>query len=88
MKLDDKKLLVTGGAGFIGSHIIDLLTKTNASEIIVYDNFQRGTRDNLEEALKDDRVSIYPHGGDITQEDLLNDAMQGSPGCSLAAAVL
>ena len=42
-----KRVLVIGGAGFLGSHIVDQLTDTPAGEIIVLDNFVRGTRENL-----------------------------------------
>ena len=69
--------MVIGGAGLIGSHLVDLLTKEDVAEILVYDNFARGTRENLEGALKDERVKIFAAGGDITQVDILNDAMKG-----------
>ncbi len=71
------RVMVIGGAGLIGSHLVDLLTKEDVAEILVYDNFARGTRENLEEALKDERVKIFAAGGDITQTDILNDAMKG-----------
>ena len=38
MKIDNKRFLVIGGAGLIGSHTIDLLLKENVKEIIVFDN--------------------------------------------------
>jgi len=87
MDINGKKLMVIGGAGLIGSHVVDQLTKTDAKEIIVYDNFCRGTRENLEEALKDPRVSIFPHGGDILQEDILEKAMEGVDGVFHLAAL-
>jgi UDP-glucose 4-epimerase len=71
------KILIIGGAGFIGSHVVDELTKEDVKEIIVYDNFCRGSMDNLEEALKDPRVRVYEIGGDILQTDILNSAMKG-----------
>lgn len=76
MDLKGAKVLVAGGAGFIGSHVVDLLTKEDVDEIIVYDNFTRGTVDNLEYALKDERVRIFDVGGDITQEDILDSAVK------------
>ena len=87
MELRDKKLLVIGGAGLIGSHLIDELTKTDAEEIVVYDNFSRGVRENLSDALKDTRVRIFETGGDITRTDVLNEAMKGVDGVFHLAAV-
>tara|TARA_R110001599_G_scaffold171353_1_gene362345 strand:- start:371611 stop:372582 length:972 start_codon:yes stop_codon:yes gene_type:complete len=77
MKLDGKKVLVIGGAGFIGSHIIDSLLETSVREILVFDNFSRGSLGNLENALSDSRCQIYSHGGDIRDLDVLDDAMRG-----------
>jgi UDP-glucose 4-epimerase len=82
-----KRFLVIGGAGFIGSHIVDQLLKTDAREIIIYDNFFRGTIDNIEEALQDKRTIIYPNGGDILHEDILNKAMEGIDGVFHLAAM-
>ena len=76
MELNGKKLMVIGGAGLIGSHTIDKLLKEDVKEIVVYDNFTRGREENLEEALKDPRVSIHDVGGDILQTDILNAAMK------------
>jgi len=85
--LSGKRILVIGGAGLIGSHILDELIKTDVKEIIVYDNFFRGTMDNIEDALRDKRVSIYPHGGDILHEDILDKAIEGADGIFLLAAM-
>ena len=71
-----KKILVIGGAGFIGSTIVDQLTQQDVAEVIVYDNFCRGTHKNLEASLKDPRVRIFDIGGDILQADLLAAAMK------------
>ena len=87
MELHGKKVLVIGGAGLIGSHIIDELIKTDVGEIVVYDNFFRGRRDNLREAVKDPRVSIFPHGGDILHSDVLQRAMEGVDGVVHLAAL-
>lgn len=87
MNINNKKILVIGGAGLIGSHLVDQLTKTDAREIVVYDNFCRGTKENLQEALKDPRVSIFPHGGDILQADILDRALEGVDGVFHLAAL-
>jgi len=70
-----KTILVIGGAGFIGSHVVDELLKEDVKEIIVYDNFARGVRSNLEDALADPRVRIYEVGGDILHTDVLSAAV-------------
>ncbi|MFH1453080.1 MAG: NAD-dependent epimerase/dehydratase family protein [Armatimonadota bacterium] len=71
------KVLVIGGAGFIGSHVVDELLKEDLKEIAVYDNFSRGSFDNVKEALKDPRVKIFELGGDILHTDILNEAVKG-----------
>jgi UDP-glucose 4-epimerase len=74
--LEGSKVLVIGGAGLIGSHLVDELTKENVREIVIYDDFCRGTKENLAVALKDPRVKVFEAGGDITQIDILNAAMK------------
>lgn len=76
MKLDDSRILVIGGAGFVGSHVVDQLTKEPVREIVVLDNFVRGTRHNLERATNDKRVQIVD--GSITDRELLRELMQGT----------
>ncbi len=74
MELDHTRILVIGGAGFVGSHIVDLLTQEPVSEIIVLDNFVRGTRRNLAGAQKDARLKIIE--GSITDRNTLNQVME------------
>jgi UDP-glucose 4-epimerase len=71
-----KNILVIGGAGFIGSHVVDRLLKLDVSKVTIYDNFVRGTADNIECALKDPRARVFDAGGDILQTDILNAAMK------------
>lgn len=71
------KVMVIGGAGFIGSHVVGELLKTEVDSVVVFDNFARGKMSNLEPYLNDPRCSIYPHGGDVRDIDLLDDAMRG-----------
>lgn len=77
MEIKGSKILVIGGAGFIGSFVVSELLKEDVAEVVVYDNFARGQRDYLTEQLKDKRCSIFPIGGDIREIDILNAAMEG-----------
>ena len=73
--LKDKSVLVIGGAGFIGSHVVLELLKEPFQTVLIYDNFVRGKDENIQKALKDPRCKIYEHGGDIRDVDILNDAV-------------
>ena len=73
--LKDKKVLVIGGGGFIGSHVVLELLKEPIDSVIIYDNFVRGKADNIVEAMKDPRCKVYEHGGDIRDTDILDDAI-------------
>ncbi|MFN8380548.1 MAG: NAD-dependent epimerase/dehydratase family protein [Anaerolineales bacterium] len=52
MKLTNKNVMVTGGAGFIGSHLADRISKENPANLIVVDSFFLGNEDNLIKARK------------------------------------
>ena len=87
MDLRGKKLVVVGGAGLIGSHTVDHLIKEDVKEIVIYDNMVRGSRENLQDALKDPRVKIHDVGGDILQTDILQAAFDGADGVFHFAAL-
>ncbi len=74
-----QRVLITGGAGLIGSHIADGIAKgwvdRNVSEIVVLDNFVRGRRDNLRSALEHARITIVE--GDIRDRPILAELMDG-----------
>ena len=70
-----KRILITGGAGLIGSHIAEFLGDEQPSEIVVLDNFVRGRRDNLEAAIAASRVTIVD--GDIRDRRLVQEVMTG-----------
>ena len=75
MNIKNSKILVIGGAGFIGSFVVSELLKSRVGKVIIYDNFARGLVDNVSESLTDPRCEIYPNGGDVRDLDTLNDAM-------------
>ena len=87
MNLNGKKLVVIGGAGLIGSHTVDSLLNEDVKEVLIYDNFFRGSRENLTDALRDPRVKIYDVGGDIMQTDILQSAFNGADGVFHLAAL-
>ncbi|MEW5975402.1 MAG: SDR family NAD(P)-dependent oxidoreductase [Acidobacteriota bacterium] len=70
-------VLVTGGAGTVGSHIVDALIEENPRKIIVVDNFSEGTRDNLRTALSQDTIPIEVVTSDIRDKEDLDIIFQG-----------
>ena len=87
MELRGSRLLLIGGAGLIGSHTVDALLKEDVGELLILDNFVRGSTENLEHALRDPRVRIFEAGGDICQTDILESAMKGVDGVFHFAAL-
>ncbi|PRY40731.1 SDR family NAD(P)-dependent oxidoreductase [Umezawaea tangerina] len=70
-----QRALVTGGAGTIGSAVVDQLVEAGATEVVVLDNFVRGRRENLADALASDRVTVVE--GDINDRDLVGGLTEG-----------
>jgi len=85
--LSNSKIVVIGGSGFIGSFVVAELLKEPVREVVIYDNFTRGKTDNINLLLKDPRCKIYPHGGDIRDLDILNDAIKDADYVFLLAAM-
>ncbi len=75
VSLEGANVLVTGGAGLIGSHIVDQLIGRGAGEIRVLDNLVRGRRENLAGALA--RRSIRFLEGDVRDADAVRRAVEG-----------
>ncbi|HOZ52354.1 MAG TPA: NAD-dependent epimerase/dehydratase family protein [Chitinophagaceae bacterium] len=87
MDLKNKRFLVIGGAGFIGSHVVAELLKHDIQEVIIYDNFARGKMEYLAPYLTDPRCSIFKDGGDIRETDVLDMAMKNIDGVFCLAAL-
>lgn len=75
-QIADRRFLVTGGAGFIGSHIVDDLLERGAAEVRVLDNFVRGSWSNLEKAQASGRVEVV--NGDVRDADLVDRLTAGT----------
>ncbi|WP_167137869.1 NAD-dependent epimerase/dehydratase family protein [Diaminobutyricimonas sp. TR449] len=73
--LAGSRVLVTGGAGTIGSTIVDQLLDTGVQHVDVLDNLVRGRLGNLEPALASGRVSLIQ--GDLRDKDLVDDLVRG-----------
>ncbi|MDT0483206.1 MULTISPECIES: NAD-dependent epimerase/dehydratase family protein [Streptomyces] len=71
-----KKILVTGGAGTIGSNLVDLLAEGGAREIVVLDNFVRGRRANLAQALPSGVVEVVE--GDVRDVETVKKVTEGA----------
>lgn len=74
--LKDSRCLVTGGAGFIGSTIVDQLLDAGAAEVVVLDNFVRGNMGNLAEA-KARGGAVRVVDGDICDRELVDELTAG-----------
>lgn len=66
-----KKILITGGAGFVGSHLAQELSKKDV-QIVIFDNLSFRTKDNIPKA---DNIFFYQ--GDIRNKEDLRDALKG-----------
>jgi UDP-glucose 4-epimerase len=73
--LRSQRALVTGGAGTVGSHLVEQLVDAGAAEIVVLDNFVRGRRENLASALASGSVRLVT--GDIRDRGLVARLMDG-----------
>ena len=68
-----QRILVTGGAGFIGSHLVDFLVRQNGRRVVVIDNLKRGRLTNLVRTIN--RIEFV--NGDIRNRELMRQVSQG-----------
>ena len=74
--IDGATVLVTGGAGTIGSTIVDQLLEAGVGEVRILDNLVRGRRENLRDVLDDPRLTLTV--GDLRDVDLVHDLTKGT----------
>ena len=85
MELAGTRIMLIGGAGLVGSHIVDQLIGEPVSEIVVYDNFVRGTKDNLAGAVKSPKVRVVE--ASMTDRSRLAREIDGVDGVFLLASL-
>ncbi|NMC04270.1 MAG: NAD-dependent epimerase/dehydratase family protein [Candidatus Lokiarchaeota archaeon] len=65
VSFQDKKILITGGAGFLGSYICEVLAAQGAKKVICYDNLSSGMKENVDSIA--DKVNFVFHARDVTE---------------------
>jgi UDP-glucose 4-epimerase len=70
------RVVVTGGAGFIGSHLVDRLLADTQAEIVIFDNLHRGHLSNLTQHLDSPRLSIIQ--GDVRDAEIVTQVVRGA----------
>ncbi len=75
MRLASKRIVVTGGAGFIGSHVVDRLLDEPQAAVVAIDDLSVGSRDNLEPAIAAGAELVR---GDVRDRELMDDALAGA----------
>ena len=83
-QISGKTVLITGGAGFIGSFIADQLIAEDVGQVVILDNLVRGSRDNISDALSSGKALLVE--GDIRDRSLLDHLFQGIDYCFHMAA--
>jgi UDP-glucose 4-epimerase len=80
----DQKLVLIGGAGFVGSHLVDALLADGARDIVVFDDFSRGNKQNLANALPSGRVRLVE--GSVLDQTAVDEVVDGADGVFHLAA--
>ena len=68
-KIKNSKILVTGGAGFVGSYVVEELLKKSPKKVTIIDNMLRGTNRNMQNFIENDKVTFIK--GDIRNKELM-----------------
>lgn len=85
MNLTNKRIVLVGGAGLVGSHIVDQLVSEPVAEIVVFDNFLRGSRENLKGAMASPKVRVVE--GSITDRAAVSRVLEGADGVFMLASL-
>jgi UDP-glucose 4-epimerase len=85
MNLAGSRIMLIGGAGLVGSHIVDQLTAEPVKEIVVFDNFLRGTKANLAKAMTSPKLRIVE--ASIVDREALKRELAGIDGVFLLASL-
>jgi UDP-glucose 4-epimerase len=75
LEIANSRILVTGGAGFVGSHIVDALLDEGAGEVIAIDNMVRGNYQNIQKASQNKKFRFVE--GDIRDQPLVDSLVEG-----------
>ena len=85
MNLEGSRIALVGGAGLVGSHVVDALLHEPVSEILVFDNFVRGSTANLAAATSDPRIRVID--GSMNDRDAVDAAIKDVDGVFLLASL-
>jgi UDP-glucose 4-epimerase len=85
MDLTNKRIVVVGGAGLIGSHLVDQLVAEPVRQVTVLDNFVRGSKDNLRRASRSAKVEVVE--ASITDLRAVRRVIEGADGVFLLASL-
>ena len=69
------KALVTGGCGFIGSHLVEALVNEENFDVVVLDSLVKGKKESIQYLIDEGKVKLIE--GDIRSKDTVDEAMQG-----------
>jgi UDP-glucose 4-epimerase len=85
MDIRGTRLMLIGGAGLIGSYIADRLVKEPVAEVVIFDNFVRGTRGNLSDAEHSSKLRVV--NASMTDHEALRRELRGIDGVFLLASL-